>query len=593
MNIDDAKKSRAVLKSYFVKNAIPTEQQFAQLMDSMLSQRDDGVVRAAGDPLSIEAAGDNSSFKKALNFYNLLSDSDPAWTVSLRPRANPADPGTGRPGLSISDAAGNSRLTIDAATGRVGIGTVTPSEALEVNGRINVSGLTIGPWPANPKAYGFVGAASLNQAEEGNYALLQGTTGADVGTTYLNSPTAVHLRIKNTDRLVVTGNGNVGIGAVAPRARLEVAGGAIMPSWGNNESSGILFPPDPAGGAGDRAWVRYYPRSGESMTLEIGISNDPDDHIALMPSGGVAIGGNDAGGYRLNIAARGTDLWQNLLAIAGNTDIRAKKQLTLIRFGNSGDYQLLHNDKGYFSRNTLALHCEAGDALGFYSTGWAPLLEVQGGTGNAYIRGRLEIGTSDMYFTDPNHSHTGLGNTPGHAAIENAQNYNALMILGRTQANGIRLVDMWDNVTIHGTLNGHGADLAEMYISPAGLEPGDVVSLAPDRDEIVAAAVARDQGVIGVISARPGFVLNAKAQREDNTDGRVAYPVALCGRVACKVTDEAGPIRRGDLLTSASRPGYAMRAQTSDGIPPGSVVGKALGAHSSGTGVIDIFVMLH
>src|SRR3954447_18821339 len=136
MNIDDAKKSRATLKSYFVKNAIPTEQQFAQLMDSALNQRDDGLVKVSGDPLSIEAAGDDSSFKKALNFYNHLSDADPAWTVSLRPRANPANPNTGRPGWSISDAAGSSKLTIDAANGRVGIGTVAPGEALEVNGRI-------------------------------------------------------------------------------------------------------------------------------------------------------------------------------------------------------------------------------------------------------------------------------------------------------------------------------------------------------------------------------------------------------------------------------------------------------------------------
>jgi len=90
MNIDDGKKSRAALKSYFVKNAIPTEQQFAQVMDSMLNQRDDGLVKPAGNPLSIEATGDASSFKKSLSFYNSLADADPAWNVSLRPRANPA-----------------------------------------------------------------------------------------------------------------------------------------------------------------------------------------------------------------------------------------------------------------------------------------------------------------------------------------------------------------------------------------------------------------------------------------------------------------------------------------------------------------------
>jgi hypothetical protein len=67
--------------------------------------------------------------------------------------------------------------------------------------------------------------------------------------------------------------------------------GAITPSVGNVETAGIMFPKDPGGGSGDAAWMRYYPRTGEACTLEIGISNDPDDHIALMPSAGnVGIG---------------------------------------------------------------------------------------------------------------------------------------------------------------------------------------------------------------------------------------------------------------------------------------------------------------
>ena len=55
-------------------------------------------------------------------------------------------------------------------------------------------------------------------------------------------------------------------------------------------TSGIRFLDNPGGGGADAAWIQYYARSGEACTLEIGVSNDGDDHIALMPSGNVGIG---------------------------------------------------------------------------------------------------------------------------------------------------------------------------------------------------------------------------------------------------------------------------------------------------------------
>src|SRR5689334_6592304 len=169
MQIDDNKRPRSALKTYFAKNAIPTEAQFAQLIDSVINQRDDGVVKNAGDPLSIEAAGDDVGQKRAINFYRSFADVDPAWTVSLKPRKNPADPNTGRFGWSLGDAAGNSRLCIDAANGNVGIGTIQPAEKLEVAGRTRIGSVTIGPWPANPGPYSFFGSSALDQADQRNY----------------------------------------------------------------------------------------------------------------------------------------------------------------------------------------------------------------------------------------------------------------------------------------------------------------------------------------------------------------------------------------------------------------------------------------
>jgi hypothetical protein len=61
------------------------------------------------------------------------------------------------------------------------------------------------------------------------------------------------------------------------------------------------------------------------------------------------------------------------------------------------------------------------------------------------------------------------------------------------------------------------------------------------------------------------------------------------------VTDENGPIRPGDLLTSSSTPGHAMRATpvAVDGATlyrTATIVGKALGTHDGGAGIIEVFV---
>src|SRR3954454_16627535 len=121
--MDVTTRNRAQLKAYFVRNSIPTESNFAELIDGMLNQKDDGVVKLPGNPLTIEAAGDSASEKKALTIYQSFADPNPAWTLSLNLRRDPKDPGPDQLGLNISDGEGNSRLFIDRSTGNIGIGT--------------------------------------------------------------------------------------------------------------------------------------------------------------------------------------------------------------------------------------------------------------------------------------------------------------------------------------------------------------------------------------------------------------------------------------------------------------------------------------
>jgi hypothetical protein len=133
-------RNRGELKRYFVRNAIPTQVNFEELIDGMLNQQDDGVARPPGDPLSLEAAGDATSQQKVLNLYRSFDDAAPQWMLSLNPRTNPNDPQTARPGLAIGDGAGNARLFVQAGSGFVGVGTLAPVAPLTVGGDAVVSG---------------------------------------------------------------------------------------------------------------------------------------------------------------------------------------------------------------------------------------------------------------------------------------------------------------------------------------------------------------------------------------------------------------------------------------------------------------------
>ena len=73
MQFDEHKKSRADLAGYFVKNAIPTESNFADLISSGLNQRDDGVARPAGGPLSVGGV-DARGHRRVLDLYGDFAD---------------------------------------------------------------------------------------------------------------------------------------------------------------------------------------------------------------------------------------------------------------------------------------------------------------------------------------------------------------------------------------------------------------------------------------------------------------------------------------------------------------------------------------
>ena len=136
-----SQRSRNQLKTYFTKNAIPSEQDYAELIDGMINQHDDHIVKRPGSPLGLEAIGDAASRRQVLHMYEEFDDANPAWTLSLNPRAVVSDPSTARNGFSIDDRVGKSRLFIDEESGNVGIGTIEPLSPLHVASDARVDGM--------------------------------------------------------------------------------------------------------------------------------------------------------------------------------------------------------------------------------------------------------------------------------------------------------------------------------------------------------------------------------------------------------------------------------------------------------------------
>ncbi len=185
-----------------------------------------------------------------------------------------------------------------------------------------------------------------------------------------------------------------------------------------------------------------------------------------------------------------------------------------------------------------------------------------------------------------------------HAFIFNAEgfdNSNSNYLLSLRSNNDPRFSVMSNgDVRTNGNIYAAGAvfgtstnpgDLAERVdiSSDENVEAGDVVSVdINNADTYRRSSEAYSETVAGVISTNPTIVVgNGKTH---NT-----ALMAMVGRVPIKVSSENGPIKKGDLLVTASLPGYAMRydSQKDEDLKTVSVVGLALeDLATSGTGKI-------
>jgi hypothetical protein len=144
-----------------------------------------------------------------------------------------------------------------------------------------------------------------------------------------------------------------------------------------------------------------------------------------------------------------------------------------------------------------------------------------------------------------------------------------------------KLLDMGsNNVVTSGLFQGTAtsaqyADLAENYLADKDYEFGTVLEIGGEFE--VTEAQLESTKIAGVVSKNPAYLMNS------NCEGKYVVPVALQGRVFCKVT---GEIRKGDMLVSA---GNGLAMATTD-VKLGAVIGKALQDFTGETGLIEVLV---
>ncbi len=208
---------------------------------------------------------------------------------------------------------------------------------------------------------------------------------------------------------------------------------------------------------------------------------------------------------------------------------------------------------------------------------------MNGSSGNVGIGGQGQAG--DLFVRDQN------GNNIMHLKASTGN----VGIGGHGESGDVFVKDKDGNNNIH--LNGEtgdiiltNADCAEEFDidTTSQHEPGTVMTI----DELGCLRCCNqsyDTRVAGVISGagnyKPGILLD----RNGDSSGR--RPIALVGKVFCKVDATGDAISVGDLLTTSENPGHAMRA-VDQSRTPGTVIGKALAPLTGTVGLIPILVAL-
>jgi len=203
-------KSRQELRSRFVRNAIPTEADFADLIAASLNQADDGVLKLPDQPLGLVRQKPD---QPVLRFFADPAAEGSAWQLQL---------GDGdKPGFGLAGADGKLALFVDGATGNVGIGA-TASATVTIAGNLQLKeGLLV----YSGREIYFSDNGQIRSADDNHRIIFRRTENKlelrEYGDIIFSSGSTGG---QETSKMVIHGSGNVGIGTTNPGFKLDVNG---------------------------------------------------------------------------------------------------------------------------------------------------------------------------------------------------------------------------------------------------------------------------------------------------------------------------------------------------------------------------------